>query len=260
MYHLLSWKHSFYSPDYKNNLIGDLSSEMPFNEDSDINVGFFNFKWDSRLTLFPTGLKLLTTPLASIYPSLQYCNLVLSDKKITVTKNMDKTIAMRMVNIKAPRTFSVCVFQQVGCLVCFLISVCAMVGNYSKNFIPDGTIPQTFQGIAISLDGKKCCWQLMAKCRRQRCGTTQQSSMIFSFFEVWSPVQEADLNLATYPRMILNFRLSGLHFPNVLCVSQGSICSRELHSGSIFSQSFKAVLLFSYSNHFFCCCMKAENN
>lgn len=166
---------------------------------------------------------------------------------------------MRMVNIKAPRTFSMCVFQQVGCLVCFLISVCAMVGNHRKNFIPDGTIPQTFQGIAISLDGKICCWRLMTKCGRQRCGTTQQSSTIFSFFEVQSHLQEADLELATYPTMTLNFRLSGLHFPNVLCVSQGSICSRELHSGSIFSQNFKAVLLFSCSNNSFCC-MKAENN
>lgn len=60
--------------------------------------------------------------------------------KITVTRNADKPIAMRMVNIKAPRTFSMCVFQQVGCLACFLLSVCAMVGNHSKNFIPDGTI------------------------------------------------------------------------------------------------------------------------
>lgn len=227
MYHLLSWKHSFYSPDYKNNLIGDLSSEMPVNEDSNINVGFFNFKWDSHLTLFPTWLKLLATPMASIYPSLQNCNFVSSNKK---KNHSHQECGQDYSYIKEPRTFLMCVFRQVGCLVCFLLSVCAMVGNHSKNFIPDGTILQTFQGIAISLDGKKCCWQLMAKCRRQRCGTIQQFSKIFSFFEIWSPVQEADLELATYLRMILNFRLSGLHFPNLLCLSQGSTCSRELHS------------------------------
>lgn len=146
-----------------------------------------------------------------------------------------------------------CVFQQVGCLVCFLLSACVMVGNHRKNFIPDGTILQTFQGIAISLDGKKCCWQLMAKCRRQRCGAIQQFSKIFSFFEIWSPVQEADLEHATYPRMTLNFRLSGLYFPSLLALLISGKHLLKRATFQISPKNFKRVLLFSYSNNSFCC-------
>lgn len=57
MYHLLSWKHSFYSPAYKNNLIGDLSSEMPVNEDSIINVGFFKFQMGLLLNFIAYRVK-----------------------------------------------------------------------------------------------------------------------------------------------------------------------------------------------------------
>ena len=57
MYHLLSWKHSFYSPGYKNNLIGDLSSEMSVNEDGIIKCGLLWFQMKLLLNFIPYMIK-----------------------------------------------------------------------------------------------------------------------------------------------------------------------------------------------------------